>query len=187
MKHKTIQHAGRKLFILLLLPSIVWAQTQRKTPRFVKTPVAETGCFVYVPQVDQANPFDMTLSPDSAKVYHGDFLFDSIHYEVITVCLKNMSLKNTEEKETLIKAYLDYLKPNFHISQSAGYGLGQHLAGQDQVSGILDYWTDEMQEDYVVKAWADETKLAVLLLHGPKPLPVLEVQQTFLNGFRFHP
>jgi hypothetical protein len=97
----------------------------------------------------------------------------------------NAKLSTYKEKEDVLIGYLDYLQTTFGIVNAAGYGKGHLLASSPNATGILDYWEDGEGNKWAVKAWADENKLGVMMLYGPKEYPYFNVQQMFLDGFRF--
>ena len=87
--------------------------------------------------------------------------------------------------EDLMIGYLDFLKSQFEVKESAGYGKGHTMESWPKAKGVIDYWKDSAGLEYKVKAWADGNYLAVLLVYGAKEYPNINVQEIFLNGFRF--
>ncbi len=176
-----------KLLTTLFLLSIaqyLLAQSTPKVPRLSKTPIGNTGSFAYLPENKATNPFELSYSPDSSKVYTGDFLEGEHHFSVILVKF-NFSLNTQLEKENMILNYLEYLKTSFNIVQSAGYGKGHTLESAPEATGVIDYWVDKDKDKWAIKAWADGNTLAVMMLYGATEYPIFNVQQMFLNGFRF--
>lgn len=172
------------VFTCFLISAKLFAQSDYKAPRFTKVAVGNSGTFAYMPNWKEANKFDMAYSPDSAKVFTGDFAEGEFHFSIIVVKLKD-KVNTKEEKEDLTVAYLDYLKTQFEIEQSAGYGKGHTMESNPAAVGIIDYWEDKGKDKWAIKAWADQGTLAVMMIYGPKEYPNYNVQSIFLDGFRF--
>ena len=101
------------------------------------------------------------------------------------ICIKLLEAVNDLTKaEELVSDYLDYLKLNFEIKKSAGYGKGHHLNNNETTRGMIDYWEDAQKNNWKVKAWTDGKYIGVLYAHSVKELPETKVD-VFLNGFRF--
>lgn len=160
------------------------AQENNKIPRLEKVAISNSGTFAYFPKTETAKTFDISYSEDSAKIYTGDFIHNDFHFAIIVVKMKeNMHTK--EEKENMMIAYLDYLQLSFEIKKTAGYGKGHTLESSPKAVGIIDYWQDKEEEKWAVKAWADGNILSVMMLYGAKEYPIFNIQQMFLDGFRF--
>ena len=160
------------------------AQTAQKVPRLTKTAVSNSGCYAYFPSSTDKIKFELTYSQDSAKVYTGEVIDGDYHFAIIVVKMKE-KLPNYEEKEKMLVGYLDYLQTAFEITNAAGYGKGHQLESNPNATGIIDYWEDAEENKWSIKAWADENTLAVMMLYGPKEYPIFNVQQMYLDGFRF--
>ena len=172
-------------FITFIFCSIsVFGQSEYKAPRLTKTAISNTGCFAYLPDNKIEKKFDLSYSPDSSKVYTGDFEDGEYHFAIILVKM-NESLTTYQEKENMLINYLDYLKTTLEIKSSAGYGKGHTMSSSPTANGVIDYWEDKDEAKYAIKAWADENVIAVMMLYGPKEYPYFTVQQLFLDGFRF--
>lgn len=169
---------------MLFCCNLLSAQISQPIPRLAKTPIGKTGCYAYLPDSKTERKFELTYSPDSAKVYTGDFKEGDFNFAVILVVL-NAKLSTYQEKEDMLIGYLDYLQTTFGVVNATGYGKGHLLASSPNATGILDYWEDGDGNKWAVKAWADENKLGVMMLYGPKEYPYFNVQQMFLDGFRF--
>ncbi len=176
------------IFSLLLMLFCGFSQAQDdefNVPRFVKQPIENTGCYAYFPS-DAEMTFDLSYSPDSSKVYTGDFLSGDFHYSIILVQLKDLVMENTEDKENMLVAYLDYLRESFSIVGSAGYGKGHTMESNPSAAGMIDYWQDDEGDLWMVKAWADGSTIAVMLIYGTIEYPSYSAAQLFLDGFRFN-
>lgn len=172
--------------ILSLFSGFSHAQDDDFTPpRFVKQPIENSGCYAYFPE-DVEMVFDVSYSPDSAKMYTGDFLSGNFHYSIIVVKLNDLTMEDAAEKEEMLVSYLDYLQESFSIVGAAGYGKGHTLESNPAAVGMIDYWEDEEGDQWSVKAWADESTMAVMFIYGPTEYPSYTAGQLFLNGFRFN-
>jgi hypothetical protein len=161
---------------LILLPLLVYfsfninAQEENpKVPHLVKTPLENTGCSAYFPD-DEKLVLELSYSPDSSKVYTGEVFSDNHHFSIILVELKDYVFENKEEKEGMITSYLDYLKESFSIVSAAGYGNGHTMESNPEAVGVIDYW------EYI----------AVMIMYGPTEHHFFNIQQLFLDGFRFN-
>lgn len=174
--------------VLCAFTLIIHAQDDTSSytaPHFVKKPVSTSGCYAYFPD-DVEMEFDLEYSPDSSEVFTGDFYSGGFHYAIIVIKLNNVEMADSEEKETMIISYLDYLQGTFNIVASAGYGKGHTHIVNTNATGIIDYWEDDEADQWAVKAWADGSTLAVMMIYGPTEYPNFNVQQVYLNGFRFY-
>lgn len=166
------------LFLFLL--NIVFAQTS--APRFSRLAISETGCHIYSP--DESMLFELTLSEDSSEVWTAETEIDSLLYSVICVKFNDMILELTEDKTFMIESYLDFLKTQFEIIDSAGYGEGHSMTDDPSVIGVIDFWVDDENYQYSVKSWCNGEILAVMLVHSYQN-PENVSANVFLNGFRF--
>jgi len=169
----------------LLLGGTLLAQDGFTAPRFVKTAISTSGCYAYLPK-DVELGFDIEYSPDSARVYTGDFYSGDFHYAVIVVKLNGVELETAEDKEGMLISYLDYLQESFSIIESAGYGLGHTMESNPDAIGIIDYWVDEEEDQWSVKGWADGNTLGILFIYGATDYPSINASQLYLDGFRFN-
>ncbi|MES1218659.1 MAG: hypothetical protein ABUT20_24360, partial [Bacteroidota bacterium] len=85
-------------------------------------------------------------------------------------------------EETAV-SYLDFLKTQFKIKAAVGYGKGHRLNNNENTRGIIDYWTDDENENWKVKAWTDGKFITVLYVYSNKELPEAKVN-VFLDGLR---
>jgi len=145
---------------------------------FQKYQIGSSGCAAYF----FCNPgkFILDKSPDSSEVYTGECTNDDITYGVICVKLKD-KLSGMETSESVLIAYLDYLKGSFNITKSAGYGKGHKLGNRDDTRGVIDYWQDKSNANWKVKGWTDGTFIAVMYAKSAKELPEIKIN-TFLDG-----
>ncbi len=175
---------------LILLPLLVCltfslkAQDKPKVPHMVKRTIDNTPCTAFFPDDEDPN-FELSYSPDSSKVYTGEVLSGNHHFSVILIEFNDMELQNKEEKETILVNYLDYLQETFNIENAAGYGKGHTMESDSEAVGVIDYWQDVDSDLWVVKAWANKNYLAVMMLYGPEEYPYFNLQQLFLDSFRF--
>jgi hypothetical protein len=126
--------------------------------------------------------FDFDYSEDSSKVYTGECISSEVNYGVI--CIKLLvPVTDLGKAEELMTSYLDFLKADFHVKDSAGYGRGHFLNKNEQTRGIIDYWKDTEEQNWKIKAWTDGKFIGVLYAHSKKELPESKVN-VFLEGFR---
>jgi hypothetical protein len=147
-----------------------------------KYSIGNSGCSVYM--LCDPGEFEMTYSEDSSMVFTAECKPDSVSYGIICVKLKE-TVATGDEAENLLISYLDYLKTAFKIKSSAGYGKGHTLSSKADARGIIDYWTDEEENDWQVKAWADGKIISVLYVFKKGKLENQTKYEVFLNGFRF--
>lgn len=144
-----------------------------------RIPVGKSGCSLYT-YCDMK--FDASRSPDSSMVYAGECTKEDITYGTICVSLVNPP-ENLLMAEDLLIAYLDYLKGNFGITKSTGYGKGHILNKNENTRGILDYWEDGEKNKWKVKAWTDGKFIGVMYAYSLKDIPEAKVN-IYLDGFR---
>jgi hypothetical protein len=169
------------LFFLIICYSFAtWGQ--EPVPRMQKYPVLETGCSYYLPD---STEFELSLSEDGAKVITGEVLFGDYYFSTITVEFVDGTVTTEEDKQIILQSYLEYLMSTFEITEAAGFGWGHTLDSNPNAIGVIDYWVDSEGTQFAVKGWCDESYLAVLFLYGSEEYPHFNVQQMFLDGFRF--
>ncbi len=171
------------LFCLLFLSTLIFAQESQKhpVPRMKKVQIAETGCAVYIPS---ETTFNLSKSEDGSEVYTGEVEFDGFNFAVICVKFAEPIIEK-DGRVDVLTSYMDFLQGQFGIENSAGYGKGHTLESNPDAVGVIDYWQDADAVDYAVKGWIDGKYLAVLLLYGEGEYHYFNVQEMFLNGFRF--
>lgn len=169
----------------LLLSFSLHAQVgKQEVPRFEKVSIGETGAAAYMPR--GAGAFEMSLSEDGSEVYtneiqHGDFFFAVVAVRFVPAMTDNSSA----DMEGLLVNYMEFLQGQMGVTGTAGVGLGHTKEELPAVRGAIDYWEDAEGVQYAVKGWVDQGMLAVMLLYGPEEYPIYNVQDMFLNGFRF--
>lgn len=183
---KIIQNMRFQLSIIICFIAFQFTAqtTETKVPHLVKRTIENTPCTTFFPDDEDPN-FELSYSPDSSKVYTGEVYSGDHHFSLILIELNGMELQNVEEKENILINYLDYLQGTFNIASAAGYGKGHKMESDSDAVGVIDYWEDMDGDQWAVKAWANKKFLAVLMLYGPIEYPLFNVQQLFLDGFRF--
>lgn len=175
-------------FVIILLAFITlstsFAQEEYKAPRLQKTPIGTSGCYAYMPQGDIT--FDVSYSEDSSEVYTGEITEGDFHYGIIVVKLRETVLETSDDKTALLESYLDYLKTSFNVTDAVGYGEGHTMESNTDAIGVIDYWIDAEKDTWQIKGWADSGTIAVLMIYGPREYPNFNVQQLYLDGFRFN-
>lgn len=161
----------------LLIALTVQAQSLKKSP------IGHSGCQAYFfCDVNVENSF----SEDSSIVYTNACTGkDSLEYGLICVQLKE-KISDIQVAENVMISYLDYLKTSFSITKSTGYGKGHTLKNYPAAHGVIDYWSDNKDQDWKVKGWTDGQFIAVLYVISPKDQPNTESKiNLYLDGFRF--
>lgn len=166
----------KKIILLLFLWSasgMLYAQSLKKMA------VSNSGCSIYV-YCD--TKFQLSKSQDSSSVYTGECTVNEVSYGII--CVKLLKpVDNLPMAEDLLIAYADYLKQNFGIIKSGGYGKGHRLNDSPDIWGILDYWQDKDNDNWKIKAWTDGKYIGFLYAYSKKELPETKVN-VFLDSFR---
>lgn len=166
---------------LLLAGMLLLAGFGATAQSLKKYPIDKTGCAVYM--FCDPGKFELSMSPDSSKVYVAECTHENVYYDVICVGMKE-SITKADEAEGVLVQYLDYLKSSFGITSAAGYGKGHRLRGNEQTRGVLDYWKDDKGNNIKVKGWTNGRFIAVAMAISEKEIPEPKVN-AFLDGFVF--
>ena len=174
----------KSIVFSLLLLLLCLAVDAQDVPRFERVAIAETGAAVYLPKGAEA--FEMSLSEDGSEVYtnevqHGDYFFSVVAVRFVP----EMTDMTSEEMEALLMGYMEFLGGQLGITEKAGVGKGHTKENVPDARGVIDYWLDAEGTRYAVKGWVDQRMIGVMLLYGPDDHPIFNVQQMFLDGFRF--
>ena len=164
------------LIFLCLISTLTFSQDQ-----FSKYPIGTSGCSAYFfSDPGQAN---VSFSPDSSSVYTLESSdTEGLTYSIIVI---DLSIELAEEEiETMLISYLDYLKEQFSVTASVGYGKGHRLGSYERAIGVIDFWNTQ-EDDVAIKAWGDPNFLAVMMVFSEKGKDVTSKSQAFFNGFRF--
>lgn len=162
------------IFSLLIISLSGYTQVVKKYP------VSNSGCSFYN---YCESKFEISKSQDSSTIYTGECTASEITYGII--CVKLIApLTDIALAESVMIAYLDYLKQSFTIIKAAGYGKGHILNNNSNTRGLLDYWEDKDNNKWKVKSWTDGNFIGVLFAYSIKPLPESKVN-IYLDGFRF--
>lgn len=167
----------KKLTLLLLLLACLGTSFTQSLKKYA---IGASGCQAYF--YCDPGTFEMTYSEDSSKVYSAECTNDGTGYGVVCVKLSE-ALTDLTAAEDLLVTYLDYLKTNFKITSSAGYGKGHRLKDREDTRGIIDYWTDKEKDNWKIKGWTDGKFIAVLYAYNKKDIPEAKVN-VFLESFR---
>ncbi len=162
---------------LLLAAFLIAVTSHGQTPR--KYPISNSGCFLYS---YCESKYKIDYSDDSSKVYTGECLSGDVIYGVICIKLLN-PVSNLNVAEDMMISYVDFLKGNFSITRSAGYGKGHRLNNNENTRGILDYWEDKEKDHWKIKAWTDGKYIGFLYAYSKKELLETKVN-LFLDSFR---
>ncbi len=160
------------------------ATSQTSTPRLSKYFIDRSGHALYLPA--KPNKVEISYSPDSSKVYTINCIDTTqkanFYFGAIVVDLKESIVGN---EENILEKYLDYLKSNFKIKESAGYGKGHILETHPAAKGMIDYWRDEEGNEWKITGWADANTIVVMYEYGAKEYPIFNIVDLFMKGFRF--
>lgn len=171
---------------LLVLPMLLGAQSDSKVkvPRLSKMAIGESGCAAYFPE--GMPEFELSKSEDGADVYTSEIDVDGFRFACIAVkFVEPFTDSSPDELEDLLINYMDYLKDNFGVTTSAGVGRGHTLESAPDARGVLDYWADADEIQYAVKGWITQRALGIMIIYGATEYPHFNVQQMYLDGFRF--
>lgn len=170
----------RLLIQLLLLAGFISAESQTIKKIAIKNAESESGCSVY----SYCNfTFQTSYSEDSSLLYTGECSPDSVSYGLICIKLRE-PLPDLDASEEIVIKYLDFLKTNFSITKAAGYGKGHTLRNNENTRGVIDYWEDDKQNNWKVKAWTNNKYIVVLYAYSAKTLPDTKID-VYLNGLVF--
>lgn len=174
-------------FLAVFLPPL-FSQPETATapeiPRLVKTDIGQSGCAAYLPEGMPA--FGLDKSEDSSDVYTSEIELDSFVFGCIAVRFSEPFINSSpEEMEELLISYMEFLKGPFEITGATGYGKGHRLDGFPEARGVIDYWEDGNGNQYAVKGWVNQKYIGFLYIGGAKEYPYVNVQQMYLDGFRF--
>jgi hypothetical protein len=168
----------RSCLLALMLLVAGFAATAQSLKKY---PIEKTGCSVYM--FCDPGKFELSMSPDSSKVYVAECTHENVYYDVICVRMKEF-ISKADEAEGVLVQYLDYLKSSFGIASAMGYGKGHRLRGNEQTRGIIDYWKDDKGNNIKVKGWTNGRFIAVAIVISEKEIPEPKVN-AFLDGFVF--
>lgn len=172
-----------KIFFAAFLLLINLAVFSQKVPRFQKYDVLDSEFKLYMP----SSPSDSQLaySQDSSRVYTIECIDSTagkiFHFGAIIVC--DLQISGSEEDITI--SYLDFLKQDLKIQESAGYGKGHTLATHTTTFGVIDFWKDSEGNEWKIKAFADPKSIVVMYVYGPVEYPVYNITEIFFSGIRF--
>lgn len=171
--------------LALVLPFFLNAQIGKQTvPRFEKVQIGETGGAVYMPK--DAPEFEMSLSEDGSEVYTSEIQLDDFFFSVVAVkFVPEMADASTEDLESLLAGYMEFLRGQIGAGEAVGIGPGHTKEKVPGARGAIDYWQDADGIQYAVKGWIDQRMIGVMVLYGPEEYPYFNAQQMFLDGFRF--
>ncbi|MFZ5551704.1 MAG: hypothetical protein ACOZCO_01210 [Bacteroidota bacterium] len=172
---------------LLLLLSAIMGFSQPGRINLTHKPIYDSGVSANVP--DSMPDARRVPADDSSMVYMQKYTDTVSMFTFMYVIVKfktplEENLKN-KEKENMLKAYLEFLKDQFLIEEYWGFGSGYTHEKIPGAFAVIDFWKDEKQNDWAVKAWITKTHIAVMMVYGKGDYPVFEVRQSFFDGVRF--
>jgi hypothetical protein len=79
----------------------------------------------------------------------------------------------------------NFLQTAFEVTGSAGAGTGHTMDGMPDVRGVIDYWETAEGLQFSVKGWINKKYLGFMYIAGVEEYPFFNLQQMYLDGFRF--
>lgn len=165
----------------LLLPVLLCVCLNAATQSLKKYPVANTGCSVYM--FCDPKRFTADIDDDSSNVYTSECFVGEVKYGVMLIELRKPIASIAKAEDELLER-LDFLKADFSVTDSAGYGRGHRLNQNENTRGVIDYWKDSEGNNWKIKAWTDLKFVAILYALSKTELPEQRVS-VFLEGIRF--
>ncbi|QEC66272.1 hypothetical protein FRZ67_02720 [Panacibacter ginsenosidivorans] len=149
-----------------------------------KYDIGNSGCKAYF-FCDPGNAVK-SYSEDSSAIYTMECNADNIHYGLICVQYNDAVLP-VQDPEGLMLQYLDYLKQQFNITESAGYGKGHTMRSNEKATGVIDYWKDKDGAEWKIKSWTDGNFIGFMYVYKDGELGSDKSTKIdlFLDGFRF--
>ena len=153
-------------------------------PRLSKIDIGTSGCAAYLPA--EMPEFNLEKSEDGADVYTSEIEIDSFVFGCIAVKFVDAFTDSSpDDLEALLISYMEYLKEAFEITGAVGYGKGHTMESAPDARGVIDYWEDDNGNEYAVKGWINQKYLGFLYIGGAGEYPHFNLQQMYLDGFRF--
>lgn len=173
--------------LLLIINMLVFSMgisAQDSGNNLRKFEIGESGCSVYLPA--SSVDWEKSVSEDGSDVYTGEVTKDGFYHFVIAVKFSEpfTDLTSTELEDLLI-SYLDYLKGQFSISGSAGYGKGHPVEGNDISAGVIDFWESDDGTQWSVKGQVTRTHIGIVGVYGSSDPSDNPFTNVVLNGFVF--
>jgi hypothetical protein len=169
------------IFIFILFSLSPFLSSGQSWERF---DISYSGCSAYFPYEPE---WDFSYAEDSSYVWVGEVNDGNIYYGIICV---EFSVPfdydaTFDDLNYVAENYLDYLRGEFNITEHTGYVEGSSLESNLDATGIDDYWTDNLGDPWVVKAWIDPYNMAVLYIYSGPEDSLYENKDFFFNNFRF--
>lgn len=171
-----------KTFIYIIIFScslhVSYAQGMKKYD------IGNSGCKAYF--FCDPGEAPMSYSEDSSEIFTMECIADDLHYGLI--CVKyNKAVLPVKDPEGLMISYLDYLKQEFNIVESTGYGKGHTMNANSKATGVIDYWKDDSGSEWQIKSWTDGEYIGFMYVYANGAIPSDKASKisVFLDGFRF--
>jgi len=179
----------KKLLILILFCLSLNSFSQRGTKiNLLHQAIGDSGVKATIPEGMQEP--QRVLSEDSSLVYMSKFkdTLNGFTFSYIVIKFKDEfdSLRTDKQQEALVKSYLEFLKDQFYVINFWGYGSGYKSEFIPGAFAVIDFWLDEEDNSWAVKAWISRKYLAVMMVSGKGDYPVFDVRQSFFDGVRFN-
>jgi len=144
-----------------------------------KYDISNSGCSIHM--FCQPARFDKEIALDSSTAYFARCTKNEITYGL--VCIKlHQEVNNLNLAQTEMLSYLEYLKVEFEIITAKGYEKGFKLKDRADTRGVLDYWSDNKNNNWKMKAYTDGKFIAILYAFSRKEMPE-EIVNNYLDGF----
>ncbi|QGW28935.1 hypothetical protein [Phnomibacter ginsenosidimutans] len=185
---RCVTSIGNKWYFFLFL-SIALTCTHSLEAQAVvamkKYAISNSGCQVSLPAAPE--PSEWQYDVDSNKVYSTQTKLivgqQECHYAVHILQIRAGA--ETDDLYDRLAQYLDYIKSQQNIIESAGYTKGNNLLKAKFSSSLSDKWTDHSGQEFSVMGWAKGRTMAVLFVFCQDGIPIQAGANAFLNSFQF--
>ncbi|MES2589996.1 MAG: hypothetical protein V4622_13540 [Bacteroidota bacterium] len=172
----------KKLILFIFLFATTVFSQNTKIPRFTKSKIGNSSSWAYLPS--QNPQFTTSFSEDSSVIYTFEETIGEHEFMMLQVDFSEPIIDSLEQ-EALLISYLDFLKTQFNITQSVGYGRGHFLESNPKTHGVIDYCEDEAKNKYQLKGWINTNHLTVYFIYGKEEYPNLNIRNMFFDGIRY--
>lgn len=167
-----------RIIIFILFFSLIGTTSHAQSLK--KYTISNSGCTVYM--FCDPGKFSVSKSEDGSDVYTGKCTREKLTIGVICVKLKD-KITNLDDAQSLVIAYLDYLKQQFEVKAAVGYGKGNQLNNNEKTIGVVDFWEDKDGNKIKIRGWTDGAYIGVLYGVSQEELPDTKLN-VFLESFR---
>jgi len=174
----------KNIILIFVSISIFAFESSAQCVRLSKCDIGESGCSAYF--VSEPEIADVSAMEDGSEVYTTTATCESHTFGILIVKFAEPISDDVETKEDVLETYTDIVKSLLEVTASAGYGKGHTHDKNPNAVGIIDFCEDSFGNTIAMKSWADTKYAAMLYVISPGDKELnFNVQQLFLNGFRF--